>query len=72
MTIPETPVPGICSNCRKPIRSRQSGTWEEVLGWRKAGTRQGALREARSTGRVLCAGCLPGDLPGKGELLFDV
>ena len=70
--IPTQPLAGICGACSRPVRSRQGGTWEEVVGWRRADTRQGALREARPTGRVLCAGCLPGDMAGQGELLFDV
>ena len=70
--IPTQPLAGICGVCNRPVRSRQGGTWEEVVGWRRADTRQGTLREARATGRVLCSSCLPGDMAGQGELLFDV
>jgi hypothetical protein len=70
--IPTVPLAGVCVGCSRLVRPRQGGTWEEVVGWRRADTRQGALREARATGRVLCAGCLPGDIAGQGELLFDV
>jgi len=72
VTAPTTPVAGVCGVCARPLRTRQAGTWEEVVGWRRADTRAGTLREARATGRVLCAGCQPGEVPGQGELLFDV
>lgn len=69
--MPYVPVAGICDGCGRPVRPRQAGTWEEVVAWRRADTRQGPLREARSTGRVACAGCSPGSVPGQGELLLD-
>ena len=69
--IPDLPVPGVCSVCRSPVRARQPGTWEEIVVWRAAGSGT-AYRSPRPTGRVLCAGCQPGQVVGQGELLFDV
>ena len=69
--IPQTPIAGLCGVCRRPVRPRQGGTWEEIVAWRRS-DRTGGIREAQSTGRVLCAGCTPGELAGQGELLIDV
>ena len=70
--IPEQPVAGFCSACDRPVRPRQAGTWEEIVGWRRADTRAVNTREAVTTGRVLCAGCQPGQVAGQGNLRLDV